>query len=360
MAGLINGGSPLPGVNGASSIGGPGSNPAQLALNLPPKTLIYNQSKTNKVWLSSQSSVTPGTGMPLGALGFILWTGPLWVVPDPANVGVTPVSWNSNSSDPNNPVDEGAAIAVAIAALGIPLTLLETTLYNNTIAAGGTTGAIPVTPYASLIISFQGIGPLANELILNWGFNDASGNGAGTGQIIISAGLSPHDAYVIPVTGTVFAMTNPTANVTPSNISIDGTNRTFDLGTGAVGLTQAPGIFSAVATGAFLVGSTTRLNVSTGDGVTSLGTYMVASGLIQFEFSIPNATAKGQFALLDPNGYSMEVTDTSETGWHTIGAATQRMYKTIPIPNDGARYNWVYESNTAPGASITIAVKWAA
>jgi hypothetical protein len=109
--------------------------PTILQANVATGTLFYNADDNNAIWISDSSSVAPGNGQRIGALGSVTWQTAGSTVYGCVDTGVlVPVQINVNPDiiNPQNPVDEGAAIAAVLIEEGITVAASADTLYSNT------------------------------------------------------------------------------------------------------------------------------------------------------------------------------------------------------------------------------------
>lgn len=331
----------------------PGASPVMITEYMPGApngALVINTGLAGTVYCGSNSSVQPSTGVPIPGGTSVPWIlpGQLWAYLDPATTSLNQdlvVTGDIAGWEPSPLV-----LATALAAEGIPSVLLQTQLFKGTMAqapAGNITN-LPVASYASLLIA-PALGITVAAIVLNYTFTDAAGQPCGNGQIFIAAGMNV-EPVVLPVTGAFLTLINTQVATTPV-ITIDGTNRSVPGLTPSF-LNQSPGVNTFNFTGNPVAGTTNLLTF----GGTAIP--MLFAGTTTFRFTIGGTVAKGRFQLFD--GFaSMAVTDTAETGWHTDNTF-QEMYKTLTIPDSGARFQWQYVSITAPGASQTFQVQWVA
>jgi len=249
-----------------------------------PLTVINTSDDT--IYVADSSSVGIGTGVPVAAGTSIPWTQPgqIWAVLDPAATDTAAVvitgaiaAWSPS------PTAIAAAVAAELLAQGIPTVSREVTLFNANVAAGGSTGLIDISTYASIVLEALGQQPL---LITQ---TDNSGN-------------LVDDEYAGGVAPAVF----------PMRMALSGTKvQIFNQGATSVTLRVLGSSRPAVARldarlGASLGDAWSFPNTTLTNGqpfllTQALGGGVQLQGLVYASFWV-SAAAKGRFELTPPNG----------------------------------------------------------
>ena len=133
-----------------------GQQPVQLT-EFAPVTVI-NTSTVSRVWLSSSSNVSTGTGVPLEPGTSYDWStaGQLWAILDPAATSNAQIIITGSGGDWSpSPVAVGTSVALALLASGVPVVATTDLLYLTPnlppgIVGGFTTATLSTAKYQSL------------------------------------------------------------------------------------------------------------------------------------------------------------------------------------------------------------------
>jgi len=325
---------------------------------MPAGTLIYNQDPDSAIWVSSSTSVSPGNGIRIGALGTVTWTtdgSPVWAILDTGVTTPSTIGLSSDLNNPQNPVDVGIAIAVELAATGVPNVLVEDVLGPFNLPAGGSL-VLDVRKYASLIVSTDGSPSVCTNLNFDWwadgtgslGLGDNWTNPPGIGPGVVNVELQ--NAGVIEVLGQILHINNFDLVNSIPGLQIIGSNRPAHQHIDTSRQDSEPVLFSSnqamVAGTAYVM----PLVINPGAAVAPK-----PEGTVYAEFIVSTAAPKGFFSLdyTDSRGLaqSMELADTTEM--HTLaGGAQQLIYKLIALPRCGYTIN--FHCTTAGTATVAL------
>lgn len=196
-------------------------------------SLIVNQSTTAAVWIAGQSSVSPGTGLRVGALGNLTWQAndanlKVWACVDTGVAVSITLTITDQAINPESPLD----VAAALATQGIPSTLLTTLVGTFNIAPGATVTIHNLQPYASIALYGQGQGTFVTACTYQWSVVDIPLSPPPPGGGLFAGILVPDNAgvmqYMLPVWSSALTITNPNNGVIP--LTVIGYNRQLSPG----------------------------------------------------------------------------------------------------------------------------------
>jgi hypothetical protein len=191
-------------------------------------SLIVNQSTTDAIWLAGQSSVQPGVGLRVGALGSITWqtnssNANVWGCVDAGGANNITLTITDQAVNPDSPLD----VAAALIAQGIPSKLLVTNIGTFSIPGlGSLTVPADLTPYSSIYVFVQYPAvPTPQPLYYGWQIA-----GVGFGQVNVDAMIPDlmlsQCRVLIPVLGNQLAFNN-TGNTNAGTVTLIGFNRSL-------------------------------------------------------------------------------------------------------------------------------------
>jgi len=182
--------------------------------------MVINTSVGSRIWLASDSNVSPATGVPLDPSTSYRWDtpGPLYAVLDPAatdpQAAVTLTGAGGEWSP--SPVAIGAAVALQLATQGVPTKLLVTDLGSWIIAKNSVGDIGPdftSEETCFLYVTFGGVpsGTIPGGIAYQW-YNTVGGSGVFVGQqdflYCNDSGFVP--GVLLPCVGKTLQFTNPT------------------------------------------------------------------------------------------------------------------------------------------------------
>lgn len=174
----------------------------ELPKQLPAGTVIINNDSVNAIWISERPNISPNQGYRIGALGSFKWqkTADCWACVDTGVTTGVIITIGDNLDQIVNPVD----IAVAVAAKGIPNTLLLDSLYDENIPSLSNSIIRDVSKYATLQFTLNPSAINNAQCIIAVLFQDDSGNNIYPFQSLSvrNSGITKQPVtYTLPVLG---------------------------------------------------------------------------------------------------------------------------------------------------------------
>jgi hypothetical protein len=302
--------------------------------------LIINEDAAGaRLYLASDSSVSPANGVPVEPGTAIPWTEPgqIWAIADPAvAVNATVVITNAVGDWTPSPaaiaaqvLASGLAASIAVQtaqqifALGVPNVLLEKAIARDVIAAASSK-SYDISGYASLVIFMARNGGLTTDPV-NVGLTQTATTSAGsvtTEQQTINSQTQATIEWVISG-DTLSVLNNDGAHAL--NVTIVGSNRPMtsrlDARNNYAGIDHW-----SIATTAMVAGTTYPLAQAT--------PFVQLQGQVFAELAISGTVVLGQFQVATNDGTFQTVAGTPEM-YTTPGNVARRIHRMIALPATG-------------------------